>query len=128
MCSGEKATVLLVDDEAALLRALQRELRGLPVTLQVAQSGEEALAWLRAGGAPAAVITDQRMGGMTGLELLAEVEQLVPTALRVLHTGEGLLEVELRPGSLLAILGKPADPATLRRLVSAVIRSAADTP
>jgi len=122
--------VLLVDDDAALLRALQRALRGLGVRVHLASSGEEALAWVRAGGAPVAVITDQSMGGgMTGLELLAELEHLVPSAVRVLHTGEARVEVELRSGSALTLLAKPVDGPLLRRLVlAAVAMSASAAP
>lgn len=75
----------------------------------------------RAGGDPVAVITDQHMGGMSGLELLAQLEELLPTALKVLHTGEARVEVELRRGSALTLLAKPVDLPVLRRLVLAAV-------
>jgi DNA-binding NtrC family response regulator len=121
MVSGEDDVVLLVDDDPTLLRSVARSLRGLRVQLRLAHSAEEALGWMLVGGKPLAVVSDQQLGGMTGLELLAEVARLVPDAGRVLHTGERSLAFELVPGTCLTIVSKPAHPLTLRRAVEAAL-------
>jgi len=115
MGTGE---ILIVDDNEVLQRTMRSVLETFGLRVRLASSGEEALAWLRSGGAPQAVITDHLMDGMTGLELLAHVGQLAPSAFQVLHTGLSSVEVSVRPGSALTVLAKPSPVALLRRLAS----------
>ena len=118
MGTGE---ILIVDDNEVVQRTMQSVLRTYGFETRLASCGEEALAWLRAGGAPRAVITDHLMNGMSGLELLAHVETLAPTALQVLHTGLSTVEVSVRPGFALTVLAKPSPVALLRRLALAAL-------
>ncbi|MCH9688955.1 MAG: response regulator [Deltaproteobacteria bacterium] len=87
-------TVLIVDDEPAVGKALQRRLRGRCEVL-LASSGPEALALVETAQ-PHVVITDEHMPGMMGTELLARVEQSHPTAMRVLLTGQPSLDLMVR--------------------------------
>lgn len=116
-----RAQVLLVDDDERLLTSLARVLRGLPVEVSTATSGEAALAWLERGGSPAVVVTDQVMAGMTGLELLHHVEQLSPAALRMLYTGIAELHLAVTPGLAITLIAKPAAPKLIRRWVYAAL-------
>lgn len=77
--TGETPTgkVLLVDDEPRVLTALRRGL-GHRFSLCCASSGEEALALMEARGPFAALVTDMRMPGMSGLELLREARRRAP--------------------------------------------------
>jgi CheY-like chemotaxis protein len=118
MSSG---VILVVDDDEIVLRTMGNMLKVLGVEARTAMSGEEALAWLEAGGAPAAVITDHLMSGMSGLELLGRAEVLAPSALQVLHTGLAVVEVTARPGFALTVLAKPAPMALLKRLLAAAV-------
>ena len=77
--------ILIVDDEAANLRALERLFRKDHQVL-TAQSGDEALALLEQHDV-ALLITDQRMPGMTGIELLKNTAPLRPHMVRILLTG-----------------------------------------
>lgn len=77
--------ILIVDDEEANLRALERLFRNDYSVLTV-RSGEEALAIL-ANHDIALLISDQRMPGMTGIELLERTVQLRPQMARILLTG-----------------------------------------
>ena len=77
--------ILIVDDEGANLRALERLFRQDHSVL-TAQSGHEALALLEQHDI-ALLITDQRMPGMTGIELLQRTMPLRPHMVRILLTG-----------------------------------------
>ena len=64
------ARVLLVDDEVSVLNALRRALHNEGYEIHVAGSGPEALDML-AKMEVAAIVCDQQMPGMTGIEVLA---------------------------------------------------------
>jgi len=88
-----RPALLVVDDEPPVLRAVQRDLRtrfGSEYRVLRAGSGGEAadtMRELRKRGEPLAlVLADQRMPGMTGVELLAEARELFPKAKRALLT------------------------------------------
>ncbi|MBI2236406.1 MAG: EAL domain-containing protein [Magnetospirillum sp.] len=78
--------VLLVDDEPRVLAALQRGLGHL-FSLSCAASGAEALSVLDSQGPFAALVTDMRMPGMDGLELLREARRRVPEMVRLVLSG-----------------------------------------
>src|SRR5689334_1357907 len=86
--------VLVVDDEPANLRMLERLLRKEYQVLSAA-SGEEALEILSHESVDL-IITDQRMPGMSGTDLLRESMQTSPDATRIILTGftdiESLIE------------------------------------
>ena len=77
--------ILIVDDEPANLRSLSRLFREDFEVFPVG-SGEEALDLLRQQDI-ALMITDQRMPGMTGIELLKKTVQLRPRMVRIILTG-----------------------------------------
>ena len=82
------AKVLLVDDEPNVLAAYGRELRGR-FDLLTASGGEEALAQLERLGPVAVVVSDMRMPGMDGAELLSRVKRAAPDTVRMILTGCG---------------------------------------
>lgn len=82
-------TVLLVDDCDANLAVMAAVLRPY-YQLVEARDGREALAIASAlaqDDAPACVLCDQRMPGMSGVELLAQMRQRLPFAGRIIVTG-----------------------------------------
>jgi thioredoxin reductase (NADPH) len=94
--------ILAVDDEPAVLRALAGDLRrhyARRYRVVRAGSGQEALevvAELRErGGRLALVVSDQRMPGMGGVDLLAEVRRLEPEVKAVLLTAYADTEVAI---------------------------------
>jgi len=80
-----KYKILIVDDEPANLRTLERFFREdyEPIT---AASGAEALELLNHVDV-ALIISDQRMPGMTGLEFLKKAAQMRPQTVRIILTG-----------------------------------------
>jgi DNA-binding NtrC family response regulator len=86
--------VLVVDDDQDM-RTLLRDVledRGYKVTL--APNGQEALKSLREGEYPV-VLTDLRMKGIQGIELLAEIKRSFPDTNVILMTAFGSVETAL---------------------------------
>ncbi|HSB91174.1 MAG TPA: response regulator [Anaerolineales bacterium] len=102
--------VLLVDDQRQVTRMLRTslELSGRPYDITVVASAEEAL--LELGRGPIdMVVTDLRLPGMTGLELLARIRQTNPNLRAILITGQPTPEVRAQAQALgvVAFLPKP---------------------
>lgn len=111
--------ILIVDDEAANLRALERVFRKDQIVL-TAQSGTEALATLEQHDV-ALLISDQRMPGMTGIELLKKTVDLRPHMVRMLLTGYtdvSTLIDAINCGHVYRYITKPWNNDDLRLIVS----------
>ena len=110
--------ILIVDDEAANLRTLARLFRD-DYEVLTAASGDEALALLGQHDV-ALLITDQRMPGMTGIELLKKTVPLRPRMVRIILTGytdvDALVEA-INCGQVYRYVAKPWDNEDLRLTV-----------
>jgi DNA-binding NtrC family response regulator len=109
-------TVLLVDDDVMLLDAVKDTLEPLAVRIETRESAEEAMAWLQAGGAPALIISNQWMIGMTGQALFQWVARHKPGVRCVLHTGDSAQ----RGDENVTVIIKPTAPGILKNMVSAI--------
>ena len=69
--------ILFVDDDPNVLAGIKRQLRGRS-GLEVANGGQEALHALELSGPYAVVVSDMRMPGMDGVQLLRRVREIVP--------------------------------------------------
>ncbi|MBI3857842.1 MAG: response regulator [Planctomycetes bacterium] len=78
--------VLCVDDEPAVLAALRRTLRREPYELVMARSPLEALEWAKSRQF-SVVISDERMPGLSGTEMLRTIRESSPETLGILLTG-----------------------------------------
>ena len=115
-----KPVILVVDDDAQVLAAVRRDLRTRyreSYTVISASSGEEALATVRElkarGDALAIVISDQRMPGIHGTEVLARSREVYPLARRVLLTAYSDIDAAIKAineAHLDHYLSKPWDP------------------
>lgn len=79
--------VVAVDDDALVLASTVAMLEDLGHTVLAANSGQQALDQIRSEPNAAIVITDQRMPGMTGIELIARLRLLRPGMASILATG-----------------------------------------
>jgi len=110
----QRARVLVVDDEPEVTQCLRRLLRR-HFEVEVATSGEEALEKL-AGFDPHVVISDYRMAKMSGRDLLRQVRERQPDALRVLMSGwaePSAIETSVRDRTANRVLNKPFPPDDL---------------
>ena len=80
------ARILLVDDEPDILRALSRELHGTEWEITRAHSAEDAIEQVKKQTFEV-VMSDYRMPGMTGVDLLTEVKKIQPAAVRLILSG-----------------------------------------
>jgi signal transduction histidine kinase len=116
--------LLIVDDEPENLIALSALLEDT-WKVHTAGSGSEALALLAAGVPVDLVIADQRMAGMTGIQLLTAVAEQYPKIMRVMLTAyadvEPMLDAVNR-GSVFAFVVKPCEPEELRATVAEALR------
>lgn len=114
MSASTKHPILIVDDEPDVLFSLKGLLRH-EFVLHTAESGEEALAILREH--PIHVImTDQRMPGMTGVELMQHAKKACPGAVRIVFTGYADIKAvveAINTGGLYRYITKPWDPDEL---------------
>lgn len=87
MVDYSKYKILIVDDEIEILKALKRGLHDEPYEVVFASSGAQALESIATEGEISVIITDMRMPGMTGLELLKQVQNLSPHTVKIVLTG-----------------------------------------
>ena len=112
--------ILFVDDDKSVLDGLRRSMHGMRSewSMSFATGGREALALLAIAPADV-VVTDMRMPGMTGRDLLSEVKRLYPEAVRFILSGyaesSSIMQVA---GTAHQYLSKPCDAATLKAAVT----------
>jgi CheY-like chemotaxis protein len=85
--TGQRPLLLAVDDNSEILRAWPLLLAKLPLRLRCLDSAERALEAI-GSEPPAALISDHRMPGMTGLELIETVRRRWPAIRLALHTSD----------------------------------------
>lgn len=114
-------TVLFIDDEANILRALERLLRHESIRVVTATSAVEALELLDRSEIQL-VVSDQRMPEMNGVDLLARVRERHPEIIRMMLTGFTEMNVAVEAinrGEIFRLITKPWNDdelkATLRQ-------------
>lgn len=111
--------ILFVDDEPNVLAGIRRMLHPMREEWEMAfaSGGEEALAVL-ANEPFDVVVSDMRMPGMDGAQLLSEVKQRYPQVVRIVLSGHSEDDMVLRSvGPAHQYLAKPCDPRQLKEIV-----------
>jgi len=119
--SGQEAirssrTLLVVDDELAILEVIQRVLVNEGYKIFTAASACEGLELL-AKNPVQVVLSDQRMPGMSGAEFLGRVKVLYPDVVRMMltaYTEFDTLAQAVNEGAIYKFLGKPWEVEQLR--------------
>ena len=117
-------TVLFVDDEVNILKALQRLLRSEDMNVLCASRAAEALDLLEKHSTQV-VVTDQRMPEMSGVDFLAQVRERQPDVVRMMLTGYTEMKVAvdaINRGEIYRLITKPWNDDELR----ATLRQAFD--
>lgn len=113
-------SVLLVDDEQSVCRALKRTFRKSDYTVYQVNSGDQALELLRKTDVDV-IISDQRMPGMNGTELLTRVKEQFPSVGRVMLSGQcdfDSLAAAVNEASIFRFMSKPWDDSELLDVVN----------
>ena len=117
--STPRARILIVDDEEAILETMAFTFED-DYEVLTATNARQALGVLDEHSPVAAVITDQRMPEMTGVEFLAVVCERHPNTTRIILTGYADGEAMVRAineGHVYAYVTKPWEPEELKQLV-----------
>lgn len=120
---ASKHKILVVDDEPDNLDLLYRTFyRDFKVIK--ANSGQDALEMLSEQGDIAVIISDQRMPGMSGTELLSVTADRYPNSIRIMLTGytdvEDLVEA-INEGKVFKYVTKPWEEEDLRTVVNQAV-------
>jgi two-component system, cell cycle sensor histidine kinase and response regulator CckA len=123
---GGSQTILVVEDEAALLQVTSQSLEAVGYEILAAQSPAEAIRISKSHRGPIhLMVTDVIMPGMNGAQLAAHLSALRPE-MKVLYVSGYTDDTIVRHGVLeagLAFLQKPFSPKTLARRVTEVLAS-----
>jgi response regulator RpfG family c-di-GMP phosphodiesterase len=113
---------LIVDDEAQILSALKRSLRREDYRIVAAESAAAALRIL-AECQVDAILSDHKMPGISGVQLLAQAAELRPNIVRMLITGwvNEISPERLEEVGVCALVTKPWDDAKLKATLRAVM-------
>src|SRR5579859_4324910 len=115
-----KKRILFVDDELLVLEGLQRMLRSMRAEWDMVfvETGSKALE-LMAQAPFDVVISDMRMPGMNGAELLAEVLRRFPKTVRLVLSGHADRDLVFKcVGSTHQYLSKPCQPEELKSAIA----------
>ena len=125
----EKGRILLVDDDADLLRLLSLRMKTAGYAISTAASGSEALSVL-AMEHPSLVITDLKMDEMDGMALLDAIRRDYPTLPVIILTAHGSIPDALLAADqgVFAFLTKPFDGKDLMAQVERAFNLTAAVP
>src|SRR3954454_1239825 len=114
-----RPTLLVVDDEPEVLHSVHDLLR-LEYRVITCTKGIDAIAILDAPGPIHVIMSDQRMPGMTGVEVLRHARQVRPEATRLLFTAYADIRAvidAINQGSVFHYITKPWEPEELEAVV-----------
>ena len=120
----EGFTLLFVDDEEGVVNALKRIFLVENYRILTARSGPEALKILEDQEVQL-VVTDHRMPGMTGAQLLKEIKQRWPSIIRIMLTGFADVQSVMgavNEGAVYKFITKPWNDEDLRLTVSLALQ------
>ncbi|MCB2214977.1 response regulator [Desulfofustis glycolicus] len=114
-----KKSILFVDDEPNILAGIRRmlhQLRG-DYDLRFSENGEQALESMAERPADV-IVSDMRMPGMDGAELLATIQQQYPHTIRIMLTGQADDTSILKTVTVVhQLLAKPCEPERLKEVL-----------
>lgn len=88
-------TILLVDDEEGIRNVLNITLTHAGFSVILARDGEEGLSMFKSGQ-PDIVITDIKMPGINGIELLRQIKKISPDTEVIMITGHGDMDLAVK--------------------------------
>lgn len=116
--------LLFVDDESRILISLKAIFRA-EYDVTTAEGGPAALERLKAQQFDV-IVSDQRMPGMTGVEVLRAAREQQPQAIRMLLTGYSDLSAiiaSINEGEIFRFISKPWTNNTLRETIASAVKA-----
>jgi CheY-like chemotaxis protein len=115
--------ILLVDDDSNILDGYRRSL-SREFLMETAQGGEQALKLVADNGPYAVLVSDMRMPGMDGIQLLSKIKAQSPDTIRVMLTGNAEIETAINAineGSIFRFLTKPCSKEMMAKTLTAAL-------
>ena len=115
----KKPRIIFVDDEPNILAGMNRMMRSLRKGLEFSftESGKEALKMM-AEKPYDIIVSDMRMPGMDGIELLTMVRELYPDTIRIMLSGQANNESILQSVPVAhQFIAKPCEPERLKEIL-----------
>lgn len=114
---------MIVDDDTDALEVYKTRLSHCGFDVAIAESAEQALSRVKKFD-PGLIVTDVRMSGMTGLELLSKIREAMQGVYVVVMTGHDDMEtaVTAMKSGAFDFLVKPVDPKALEALAERCFR------
>ena len=122
--------ILIIDDEENIRRVTRLTLQAAGYEVGEANDGEHGLEAFGDGSTWDAVLLDQRMPGMDGLETLRHINERDPTARVIMATAYASIELAVDAMKLGAtdFVRKPMTPEILRNAVAAALAKLTRVP
>ena len=114
---------MIVDDDKDALEVYRTRLSHAGFDVEIAESAEQALSRVKKFD-PGLIVTDVRMSGMSGLELLSKIREAMEGVSVVVMTGHDDMEtaVTAMKSGAFDFLVKPVDPKVLQALAERCFR------
>jgi anti-anti-sigma factor len=115
----EREKILIIDDEKPTLKMFSLFLEVYGFAILTAESGEEGLEVFERER-PEIVLTDIKMSGMDGIEVLREIKRRSPTTEVIVITGHGDMDLAIQALNLDAadFINKPIQRQSLEQALS----------
>ncbi len=115
--------ILLVDDDSNVLDGYRRSL-SREFLLETALGPDQALPLIEKNGPYAVIVSDMRMPGMNGIQLLSGAKAASPDTIRVILTGDADMQTAIdaiNEGSIFRFLIKPCDRELMAKTLTAAL-------
>lgn len=115
--------ILLVDDDCNILDGYRRSL-GREFLMETALGGPQALKLAAENGPYAVVVSDMRMPGMDGIQLLSRIKAQSPDTIRIMLTGNADIDTAINAineGSIFRFLNKPCSKEVMAKVLTAAL-------
>lgn len=115
--------ILLVDDDCNILDGYRRSL-SREFLIETAMGGEQALKFAAENGPYAVVVSDMRMPGMDGIQLLSSIKAQSPDTIRIMLTGNADIDMAINAineGSIFRFLNKPCSKEVMAKTLTAAL-------
>lgn len=123
MLVKSKCSMLVIDDDLAILKSFKRILERNGYEVATAQTGKEAKAKLEKQGYDATLI-DLKLPDMSGLDLLPRMEEKDPQMVKIVITGASRSDDDCQTAKRRAdfFLSKPVQPETLLNVLKVKLK------
>ena len=119
MLIASKPSILIIDDDTAILHTFSRIFQRKGYCVTVAERGREAIEKLNINCFDVALI-DMRLPDMEGTELFPLIQKLSPSTLKIMLTGKTLLQDSIDGAD--ALLRKPISPDKLLSIIDSKLK------